>query len=213
MITHVRIVFYGALLILSTLATGLKDAAGANDENYFITAANKITDWFQHLSTVVDKIVQEEERKQFVRKVEKLSNSLYELETTRDAFTKSLLALNPNLGDRHKIEFFNIKNRAFVDQMEIVERLFWDIGATLRQQGVKGRQVEEAMRFGFNYNRDEVALKGVRARPDLLSYGMIRVERFNEAEVLDESKRCMEALKAAQLASSEFLEYLKKKNS
>jgi hypothetical protein len=208
LITYVRIFFYSAILVLSTLAIGVKDVGAASDENYFITAVNTITDWFQHLSAAFDKIAQAEERRQLTRKVEKLSNSLYELETTREAFIKSLLALRPNLRDQEKIYFFNQKTQDFRDQMEIVEKLLRDIGATLRQQGVEGRQVEEIIRFGFNYNQG-IAGKAVRERA---SYGFISVEHFNEEEVLDESKRCMQALKAAQLASSEFLEHLKKKD-
>ena len=211
-----RMAFLSAIICLAFLVFGDAILARSDEQSYevvsdFVSFATRIKDWFKYLSAAYGNIVNNEKKHQLIIRVEYIAKQLYRLETDRADFIESLLKTKgPNLSTDDKrllMEIFNSEADKFKDRISDVTHELRKFGADLRQQGVKGREVERIINFGLNYDS---VLRGGSVRSSFANYGPIKSVNFDENELREENKRCIEALRAAQYAASEFLEQLKK---
>jgi len=203
-----------AFLVFSNAALAVGEAQSDKTVSGFVGVANQITDWFKYLSTAYDEIIKNEKQRQLIIRVEHIAKELYRLETARADFIESLLKTkNPDLSVDEKrvlIDIFNTEAWSFQKRVWQVQEELRKFGADLREHGVQGQEVERIIHFGLNYGS---VLDGgsLNLNGRFSDYGPTPMTdvSFNEKELLEENKRCIKALKAAQIAASEFLEHLK----
>ncbi len=120
------------LLVISTLFINSHVAArpfhkAAKSE--YTEQVDHIVSWFWNLVDVYDKIVDEEKKKQFLRKIDTLRKNIYKLENKSRDFLYSIPKKYPNKKERKLLQK---KLKKLKSRLEYIVKSLTDIGADIR---------------------------------------------------------------------------------
>lgn len=164
----------------------------------------KLFKWFDNLVSEYDKFVDKEKKKQFLRKLTKLNESLYKLQRRKEEFLAELEVKAPRYTSWALVEEMKDSFEDLQEQFARVQNSVRDLGGLVNSEGVSSEGVMVAQSLSAAASERK---KGVLEISYELERGEIDLPRVRQLGEMG-----IAALKDAQLKLSKMIQDLEKRS-